>query len=178
MSETLQKLLRRKRWEPSQEHQEQLASRILNQIEAERAVQPGLRSRIAELLDFQAAFACAFSAVAIGLLLFGIGLNEEKPRSIQPLWIPDNRTLFVDDRRLDSAVPSETTPLPSLESAREVLSHHAWGTSTTGIQPITTKPSPPPFPTFLNPQLPTSYERSVIFPFNTNRLLQPAGFRH
>ena len=178
MSETLQKLLRRKRWEPSQEHLEQLASRILNQIEAERAVQPGLRSRITELLDFQAAFACAFSAVAIGLLLFGIGLNEEKPHSTQPLWIPDNRPLFVDDRRLDNAVPSETTPLPSLESAREMLSSRTWRTSTTGIQPTATQPPTPPFPTFRNHQPPTSYERSFLFPFNTNRLLQPAGFLH
>ena len=141
-------------------------------------MQPGWRTRMAELWDFKAALACVFSVGAIGLLLFGLGWNEEKPRSIQPLWSPDNRTLFVDDRRLDNAIPSETTPLPSLERVREVLSYHAWGTSTTGIQPITTKPSPPPFPTFRNPQLPTSYERSVLFPFNTNRLLQPAGFRH
>ena len=178
MSETLQKLLRRKRWEPPQEHQEQLASRILNQIEAERAVQPGWRSRIAEILDFKAALACAFSASVIGLLLFGLGLNEEKPRSLQPFsWNPDNRTLLVDERRLDNAVPSETTPLPSLESAREMFSSHAWRTSPTGIQPITTKPSPPPlFPTFQSSPLLSPYERSSLFPFDTNRLLQPAGF--
>lgn len=177
MSETLQKLLRRKRWEPSQEHQEQLASRILNQIEAERAVQPGLRSRIAELLDFKAALACAFSAIATGLLLLGLGWNEEKPRLIQPIpWSPDNRTLFVDERRFYNADRPETFSLPSLESAREMLSYHAWRTPTvSNIQATTTKPSPP-FPTFRNPQLPTSYERSVPFPFNTNRLLQPASF--
>lgn len=178
MSETLQKLLRRKRWEPSQEHQEQLASRILNQIEAERAVQPGLRSRIANLLDFQAAIACAFSAIAIGLLLFGLGLNEEKPQSIQPiLWSPDNRTLFVDERRFYNADQPEIFSLPSLERAGEMLSSRAWRTPTaSNIQPAATKPSPP-FPTFRNPQLLPSYEQSILFPFNTNRLIQPAGRR-
>ncbi len=179
MSETLQKLLRMKRWEPSQEHQEQLASRILNQIEAERAVQPGLRSRIAELLDFQAALACAFSAIAIGLLLFGLGLNEEKPRSLQPLpWSPDNHspTLLVDEQRFYNAVQPETSPLPSLERAGEMLSSRAWRTPTTSIQSTATKPSPPLFPTFRNHQLLPSYERSVLFPFDTNRLIQPAGF--
>lgn len=171
MSETIQKLLRMKRWEPSQEHQEQLASRILNHIEAERAVQPGLRSRIAELLDFKAALACAFSAIATGLLLFGLGLNEEKPRSLQPLpWSPDNHspTLFVDERHFYNAVQPETSPFPSLESAGEILSSRAWRTPTT-------KPSPPLFPTFRNHQLLPSYERSVLFPFDTNRLMQPAG---
>lgn len=178
MSETLQKLLRRKRWEPSQEHQEQLASRILNQIEAERAIQSGLRSRIAELLDFQAALACAFSAIAIGLLLFGLGLNEEKPRSLQPLpWSSDNHTLFVDERRFYNADQPETFSLPSLESAGEKLSSRAWRTQTPPIQPTAPQPPPPLFPTFRNPQLPTSYEQSVPFPFNTNRLLQPAGFQ-
>lgn len=179
MSETLQKLLRLKRWEPSQEHQEQLASRILNQIEAERAVQPGLRSRIAELLDFQAALACAFSAIAIGLLLLGLGWNEEKPRSIQPLpWSPDNRALFADERRfyIYNAEQPETSPLPSLERAGEMLSSRAWRTLTTNIQTTSTKPSPPLFPTFRNPQLLPSYEQSVLFPFNTNRLMQPVGF--
>ncbi len=178
MSETLQKLLRRKRWEPSQEHQEQLASRILNQIEAERAVQPGLRSRIANLLDFQAAIACAFSAIAIGLLLFGLGLNEEKPRSIQPiLWSPDNRTLFVDEQRFYNADQPEIFSLPSFERAGEMLSSRAWRTPmASNIQPVATKPSPP-FPTSRNPQLLPSYEQSILFPFNTNRLLQPAGRR-
>ena len=177
MSETIQKLLRMKRWEPSQEQQEQLASRILNQIEAERAVQPGLRSRIAELLDFKAALACAFSAIAIGLLLFGLGLNEEKPRPLP--WSPDNHspTLFVDEQRFYNAGQSETSPLPSLESAGEMLSSRAWRTPTvSNIQTTATKPSPPLFPTFRNPQLLPSYEQSILFPFNTNRLLQPAGF--
>lgn len=179
MSETLQKLLRLKRWEPSQEHQEQLASRILNQIEADRAVQPSLRSRIAELLDFQAALACAFSAIAIGLLLFGLGSNEEKPRSLQPPpWSSDNHspTLFVDERRFYNAVQPETPLLPSLESAGETLSSRAWRTPTTSIQTTATKPSPPLFPTFRNHQLPPPYEQSVLFPFDTNHLLQPAGF--
>ena len=176
MPETLQKLLRRKRWEPSQEHRERLASRILNQIEAERAVQPGWRTRMAELWDFKAALACVFSAGAIGLLLFGLGWNGEKPRSIQPFsWSPDNHRRFVDERRLDNAVPSETSSLPGLE--REMPSFHAWETPTIGnIQPAA-QPSPPLFPTFLNPQLLPAYEQSVLFPFDTNRLLQPAGFR-
>lgn len=172
MSETLQKLLRMKRWEPSQEHQEQLASRILNQIEAERAVQPGLRSRIAELLDFKAALACAFSALATGLLLFGLGLNEEKPRSLQPLpWSPDNHspTLLVDDQHFYNAVQPETSPLPSLERAGQTLSPHAWRTPPTGMPPS-------PFSTFQSSPLLSPYERSSLFPFDTNRLMQPAGF--
>lgn len=174
--ETLQKLLRMRRWEPSQEHQEQLASRILNQIEAERALQPGLRSRVAELLDFKAALACAFSASAIGLLLFGLGWNEEKPHAIQPFpWSPDNRALFVDDRRLDNTVQPETFPLPSLERAGETLSSRNWRNPTPGIRIITTKPSPPLFPTFQSSPLLPPYERA-LFPFDTNRLLQPAGF--
>ena len=171
----LQKLLRMKRWEPSQEHREQLVSRILNQIEAERAVQPGWRSRIVELLDFKAALACVFSASAIGLLLFGLGLNEEKPRSLQSFsWRPDKRPLFVDERRLDNAVPSRASLPPSLE--REMLPSRAWRTSTTGIQSIATNPSPPLFPTFQSSPLMSPYKRSVLFPFDTNRLLQPAGF--
>ncbi len=178
-SDPLQKLLRLKRWSPPKEHQERLSARIIAQIEVERATGPGWWSQIAgSLLNIKPALACAYSVAAMGLLFFGLSLNEERPHSRQSF--PSHPNDFPSTvRPADNTARPEILRLPNSEILLRELSAHHWKNTAPSMQPIMTSPLPPLFPTTQRPPLPHSTGRQPApFSIDGNRLLQPASFQH
>ncbi len=95
---SLEKLLQLKRWEtPPPEHLDRISSRVIARIEADQAVpQETLWSRLCDFLDFKPVLACSYSAAAMGLLVFGLGMKDQvKPPphwGQQGLPAPSHRT--------------------------------------------------------------------------------------
>ncbi len=86
-TESLEKLLKLKRWEePPPGHLDRLSSRIIAQLEADRVVsRESLWSRVFGFLDLKPVLACAYCAGAMGLLVVGLGMKTELQEATQAL---------------------------------------------------------------------------------------------
>ncbi|MCS1412098.1 MAG: hypothetical protein M2R45_05301 [Verrucomicrobia subdivision 3 bacterium] len=163
--DSLQKLLRLKRWEaPSEEHLDRLSSRIIAQIKVERVnSNTTWWSRVASFLDFKPVFACAYSATAMSLLVIGLGMNEKKADLMQTFQPPSSDGLSLATCPTDGDVCSASFSLPQSEEIMETrLESFSTDSMTPRMQPV------------VRSSLPASaFTPSLRAQFLENRRIQP-----
>lgn len=182
---SLEKLLQLKRWEtPPPEHLDRISSRVIARIEADQAVpQETLWSRLCDFLDFKPVLACSYSAVAMGLLVFGLGMKDRiKPPAHwgqQGLPAPNQLTGIQL-----TGVPLQTETNEKAASFRLPSSANLWrsqvplrsGSVHRSIQPVVQTSLSSPMSQPLGPPLLQQSLRSGVIPASNRTIVIPVRF--
>ena len=181
-TDSLEKLIQLKRWEePPPGHLDRLSSRIIAQIEADRALaNETIWSRFFGVLDFKPVLACAYCAGAMGLLVVGLGM---KNNLTQPQIT--TRPNPADSYRLTGMQalkqPAEARPraasfsLPNRDGLWRSPTASNWNSSQSGSHPQIMRSSVSGMPLPLGAQLlrsPLSSQSNST----SNQVSQPVNF--